>query len=782
MKKNISTSDWHKFAAVAWATLLSLIMIILISIIPGSKLNTSVMALLPRSEIKDVPVAVLDEFNHRLDQQLIWLISAPTAQESEQVAGQWVAGLQNIAAIQKVNGKIGAETQQQWGKYIDANRVVLLDAQTRQQLLDNTHISWVLGQFYSPFAGVSAAEINRDPLLLTRSLALSQQKNSGALKMCHNWLCGTDPQGKEWIMIRAELNTSSYDIHTARQTIQALNSLHQQLQSNHKDLKLLQRGTLFYSQYASEQAEKDITTIGLVSIFGIILINWLIFHSLKPLWLTLLSIGTGLLCGTALVLLVYGEIHIITLVMSTSIIGVSIDYALLYLIQRMTSGKLESAQTSMQKLFMPLFGALVSTVIAYLCMIFVPFSGLQQFSVFAVSGLIAAFLTVVCWFPFLVKKLPVRAISPRTQALLNQWLALWQHTNIVRYGVPLICLVISIIGLSRLNIDDDISKLQALPAHLQQQDQQIAQITGQKTDQKWFVVTGITPENTLQKLEQLTTLLTQAKNDSVLKQFRTIPLPSINTQQQNIKLVQEQIPLAQKELAAEGLSIQAQEIPQKIVTPEQWLKSPVSEGWNLLYSSVDSGHTAILVPLEGIQNEAVLKNIPQQISGVYWVDRKTEISELFSTYRYYMGWLLSTAVALIALLFLIRFKPKHGLKCLLPLILSLSTALASLGLIGIPLNLFSMMGLILVLGIGIDYTLFFSNPKGTGVVSLITIIAAAFISELTFGLLAFSQTQAIAGFGTVLSVGIIIALLLSPLAMPLLPEPELKVENENHNS
>ena len=111
MKKNISISDWHKFAAVAWATLLSLIMIILISIIPGSKLNTSVMALLPRSEIKDVPVAVLDEFNHRLDQQLIWLISAPTAQESEQVAGQWVAGLQNIAAIQKVNGKIDVGVQ-----------------------------------------------------------------------------------------------------------------------------------------------------------------------------------------------------------------------------------------------------------------------------------------------------------------------------------------------------------------------------------------------------------------------------------------------------------------------------------------------------------------------------------------------------------------------------------------------------------------------------------------------------------------------------------------------
>lgn len=203
-----------------------------------------------------------------------------------------------------------------------------------------------------------------------------------------------------------------------------------------------------------------------------------------------------------------------------------------------------------------------------------------------------------------------------------------------------------------------------------------------------------------------------------------------------------------------------------IITPEQWLNSPVSEGWRLLYSSIDSGHTAILVPLEGIHNETLLKQIPQQVSGVYWVDRKTEISELFSIYRHYMSWLLLASVALIALLFLARFRFYQGIKCLLPLILSLSMALATLGLMGIPLNLFSLMGLILVLGIGIDYALFFSNPKGAGIVSLLTIIAAAFISELTFGLLAFSQTQAIAGFGIVLSVGIIVALLLSPLAIP----------------
>lgn len=767
MKKNDSISKLNKIAAVVWACSVLMLIGTLFILLPKSKLNNSIMDLLPQAQIKEVPSTVLNEFNKRLDQQLIWLISAPTLAQTESAAQDWVLQLKAMPELQNINGKITEQQQNNWGKYIDQNRIVLLDSQTKEQLKNGAHLPWVLGQLYSPFAGVSAAEINRDPLLLTRSLALAQQKNGGALTLCNGWLCGADENDHKWIMIRAELKASSYDIKSSSQTIETLNKNYFKLRAENPKIELLQRGTIFYSQYASEQAQKDISTIGVLSGIGILLTILLIFRSSRPLWLTLLSLGVGLLSGTTMVLLFYGEIHIITLVMSTSIIGVSIDYALLYLTERMINGATDSPKLSLNKLFRPLLGALVSTAIAYLVMVFAPFSALQQFSVFAVSGLIAAFLCVVCWFPFCVNKLPVRAFSNLTGSLVTKWLNLWQKHPYFRYALPLIVLILSILGISQLKIDDDIAKLQTLPAHLQNQEQKIAQITGQKSDQKWFIVAADSSEKALKNLEILSQYLSTEKDNGSLDNFRAMPLPSLETQKDNIQLIAQEMPIAENRLKEEGLSVQSQpKVSAYLLPPKEWLASPISEGWRLLYSEASTGHTAILVPLEGIKNEAKLKSLTQKISGVYWIDRKTEISELFANYRVYMSWLLVASLFAIGALFLIRFKLDQGIRCLLPLLLSLSMALASLGLLGVSLNLFSLMGLILVLGIGIDYTLFFGNPKGTSTVSMLTIVAAAFISELTFGLLAFSQTQAVSGFGIVLSIGIFVALVLSPLAIP----------------
>ncbi len=60
---------------------------------------------------------------------------------------------------------------------------------------------------------------------------------------------------------------------------------------------LLRRGTLFYSQHASELAQQDISTIGLGSTVGVLLLMWLAFRSLRALWISLLPIAVGLAWG-----------------------------------------------------------------------------------------------------------------------------------------------------------------------------------------------------------------------------------------------------------------------------------------------------------------------------------------------------------------------------------------------------------------------------------------------------------------------------------------------------
>jgi len=149
-----------------------------------------------------------------------------------------------------------------------------------------------------------------------------------------------------------------------------------------------------------------------------------------------------------------------------------------------------------------------------------------------------------------------------------------------------------------------------------------------------------------------------------------------------------------------------------------------------------------------------------------WVDRKASFDSLFSLYRTVLTGLLLVALVVIACGAMLRLGWRKGLISLVPSVLSLGCGLAALAASGHPVNLFSLLALVLVLGIGINYTLFFSNPRGTPLTSMLAITLAMMTTLLTLGMLVFSATQAISSFGIVLVSGIFTAFLLAPLAMP----------------
>ncbi|VEJ57137.1 MMPL family transporter [Pragia fontium] len=765
MKNTIFRPEVHRRIALGWLVCVIGLLLTLALILPHSKLNSSVMALLPKEHSQDIPPALEEGFNQRLDRQMVWLVSPPQGEDSAP-AIWWQQQLEQLTAFREVAGQMTEQRQQEWGKFFFDRRYPLLDTASRQRLSGDASAQsdWVLSQVYSPFAGVSAKELNSDPLLTMRSAQMSQQQNSGPLRLNNGWLTSQDKQGRTWYLLHGELSASSYDIQSARQTVEKLQQLKQQLQQKWPGAELLQRGTLFYSDYASQQAQQDISTIGSVSGLGIIILILYVFRTLKPLWLTLLSLTIGAISGSVAVFAIFGEVHVMTLVMSTSVVGISIDYALHYLTERMMHGNDESPLASMKKLFPALLLAVISSSIAYLLLFIAPFPGLQQLAIFAAAGLSGAFLTVICWYPWLSRHLPVR--SHIRIGFITRWLFRWQNDNRVRIGIPLAAVLITIIGFSLLKVDDDIRKLQALPPEFQQQEQQIASLTGQHSDQKWFMVYGDSAEQTLQRLEALESSLNNAQNSGWIAGYRWFPFPSEQRQQRNLDLLKQQAPLVIARLQQAGLNVTEPQINQSPVTIKQWLSSVSSEGWRLLWLSLDDGQSAVLVPVNGVTNPAALQQLALNSTGVHWVDKHTEFSTLFSVYRQHLTTLLAATVLVIAALFLWRFGLRQGLRCIIPTVLSLGIGLAVLSLSGQTLNLFSLLALILVLGIGIDYTLFFSNPAGTPSTSMLSILMAALTTELSFGLLAASGTQAIAGFGLVLSGGIFAAFVLSPLALP----------------
>ena len=730
-----------KRPALLWGLVCLVMAAALLILLPQSRLNSSVLAMLPKQAMSDIPPALNDGFMQRLDRQLVWLVS-PGKEANPRVAQEWLTLLQKSAALGDVKGPMDAASQQAWGAFFWQHRNGLIDPDTR-------------------------ARLQNDPLMLMRGSQLAMAKNGQRLRLMDGWLVTQDPQGNYWYLLHGELAGSSFDMQQTHQLITTLNTLEKDLKTRYPQAQLLSRGTVFYSDYASQQAKQDISTLGVATLLGVILLIVAVFRSLRPLLLCVISIGIGALAGTVATLLIFGELHLMTLVMSMSVIGISADYTLYYLTERMVHGNDVSPWQSLAKVRNALLLALLTTVAAYLIMMLAPFPGIRQMAIFAAVGLSASCLTVLFWYPWLCRGLPVRPVP--AMALMLRWLAAWRRNKKLSLGLPVALALFSLAGMSMLRVDDDISQLQALPQHILAQEKAITALTGQSVDQKWFVVYGDSPQQTLRRLEKYTASLEYAKKEGLISNYRTIPLNSLARQEEDLQLLKTAAPTVTKALQNAGLTAVNPDLNAMPVNVDEWLASPASEGWRLLWLTLENGESDVLVPVEGVKSSALMQEIATYYPcGIAWVDRKSTFDELFALYRYVLTGLLLVALAVIACGAVARLGWRKGLISLVPSVLSLGCGLAVLAMSGQAVNLFSLLALVLVLvlGIGINYTLFFSNPRGTPLTSLLAITLAMLTTLLTLGMLVFSATQDISSFGIVLVSGIFTAFLLSPLAMP----------------
>ncbi len=752
--------------ALLWAAVCLILLGVLLSLLPGARLNSSA-ACSPccrnRRSARSLPLSTTDLCSASTASSSGW--SAPA--NSRPARG---AAVVNPAATQRalsvVKGPLDAAGQQAWGDFFWQHRNGLVDPATRARLQNGgeAQAQWILSQLYSAFSGVSGKELQNDPLMLMRGAQLALAKNSQKMQLMDGWLVTKDAAGNYWYLLHGELAGSSFDMQQTHQLVTTLNALQQTLKSQYPQAQLLSRGTVFYSDYASQQAKNDISTLGVATVLGVILLIVSVFRSVRPLLLSLLSIAIGALAGTVVTLLLFGELHLMTLVMSMSIIGISADYTIYYLTERMVHGAEHSPWQSLAKVRNALLLALLTTVVAYLFMMLAPFPGIRQMAVFAAAGLSASCLTVMFWHPWLCRGMPVRPVPLR--GMMQRWLDAWRDGKALSVGLPVALALLSAIGIASLRVDDDIARLQALPQDILAQEKTITALTGQNVDQKWFLVYGASAQETLERLEAFTPALAQAQKAGELTRWRTLPLNSLARQNSDLQLLRNAAPTVTKMLQSTGLNAVAPNLNAMPVSVEAWLASPASEGWRLLWLTLPDGKSGVLVPVDGVRNSAALGELATRHPGVVWVDRKASFDSLFALYRSLLSGLLGVALAVIACGAMLRLGWRKGLVALVPSVLSLGGGLAALAVTGHPVNLFSLLALVLVLGIGINYTLFFSNPRGTPLTSMLAITLAMMTTLLTLGMLVFSTTQAISSFGIVLVSGIFTAFLLAPLAMP----------------
>ena len=185
------------------------------------------------------------------------------------------------------------------------------------------------------------------------------------------------------------------------------------------------------------------------------------------------------------------------------------------------------------------------------------------------------------------------------------------------------------------------------------------------------------------------------------------------------------------------------------------LNTDLAEAWRSLYlGEVEPGRFAAVVRLNGMTDEAAVRAVAQHVAGVHWADKRAHLNALFHHTRNQAAWLKLASYALAWLLLWRMFGAKRGSKILaVPLAAAVCTV-AALGWLGIPVSLFAMFGLLLVSAIGVDYAVYAVTAKHTAAARLGGMLLAAATTALSFALLAFSSTPAVAAFGLTVTIGV----------------------------
>lgn len=752
--------------ALAWLFVVgSLIILLAKQWVLQSPLETNILKLLPKNEQNPVAEQAFEAVASNIDNTVVFVLTGALKNTLYLAAEELSESLKQSGYFSEVRGKMTADKQTLWSQHYFKYRHQQLTPKQRERLAKEpfTQTQEVIQKLYSPFSGATSQELKNDPFLLFRDyLSFLTQRTPGFT--LHNGFLSLERGGETYILITATLNHSPYYL-AAQKTVADISSLNKYLEKTYR-VKIYNTGVLFYAEFGIRSAKTEITTIGLFSLLGIVVLFVAVFRSLSPMLLAMLSVFVGIIAALSITTLVYGKIHLFSLVFGASLIGVSIDYAFHFLTERLASGLNWDSRKGLRYIFPAITMGLVTSLIGYTGMLAAPFPGLQQLALFSSVGLIAAYITVVAWYPLLLVK-PCSSRALPGAAFWQRWLSLWSKPH-VKVLLPLIVAVLAAVAFIQVQYDDDIHQLQAIPAQLKKQEQFIARLSGMQPSPQMLVVSAQDDESLLAELESLESLLHQWQQDGVIRDAQNLSeyISSIQRQKSDFALIsqlyQKQGPVLQQALRL----TQPPEIKRPLhpLTLQEFLAKEVSVPVRFLYLGEVEGMKASVVLLNGLSDPEAVKAMAVKNPSIIYLDKAEDISELFANYRSTVLKLLLLAASIILVLLIKKYGFTHAVLILLPSLIACLAGLAVVSLLGTALNLFNLLALILIIGIGIDYTLFFAENAHSQS-TLLAVTLSAVTTLLSFGLLSLSQTNAIHSFGITVLSGIFIAWLLSPLAI-----------------
>lgn len=569
-------------------------------------------------------------------------------------------------------------------------------------------------------------------------------------------------------LLIAQTTASGMDVNAQQDIITTIRTQFADMAQNEKShAHLLLSGTGVFAAESRKLIETDSWRLSMIASALVLLVLWLTYRSIGLTMLAYVPAISGLLIGTAAVSLTFGGVHGITLAFAATLIGEAVDYPN-YAFLHTARG--EPVSNALRRIGSALRLAILTTVFSSIAMSLSSFSGLAQLGVLSLVSVAVAGLTT-----YFV--LPVIAGSTLTSHKLERLPITLSPGNRWRMAIlPLVLIALVALFVQRHQVwDDDLASLSPISASAKKLDQQLRTQLGAPDVRYLLVTSGKDSEQALQQSERIRPDLSKLVADGVIGGFEMAAnyLPSASMQMQRKAALPDEADLEKRlQQALAGLPFRSDAFAPFVKDVAAARRQSLLKAEDLDGSSLglkvrslllkDGQDTVALITLNDVRNplglQAALKDKDMRV-----IDLKNDTSRLIGDYRDQALHLSAFGFILITLLLLVSLRSwRRTLLVLYPVISAVILTIATIVLIlSEKLTLFHLVSMLLVIGIGLNYSIFFNRDETDADDTRrnhLALITCSLTTILSFGTLMLSRLPVLHSIGQTVAIGAVLSM------------------------
>lgn len=744
------------------------------------KIDANLMTMLPSSLDDPDLAAANNQVSEQVSDKVYVLVSNPDFDKAKSTAIQVYDQLKDSPKFNSISIYSDMSNLGEVQDFLFNYRWNLLDEKGIAQINspDGEYIfaEDALASVYGAFNMTSLDNLERDPFMLNEyslNVYLGALEKSGTGMTMKDGVLAGQYEGRWYVLIQGILSKAGLKLASKSNAVAQIYSVCNPLEDG--DTRFIYSGTPFHSYKSSSEASTEITIISIVSLLAVIIILFLIFRSPIPILFSvasiLLSIGTAI-CAT---LNVFMKMHLITFIFGTSLIGSCIDYSLHYFINWKANSKLATGTEIREHLLKGLSLSLVSTVICYALMLFAPYNMIKQMGFFSIVGLISSFLTTIAVYPFLSVPKKDRHLKLVVIMKKPKW---WNKKKIGRtviscfFVIPLILIAFLV---KNAVIKNDLNSLYKMEGRLLD-DQIEAGNVLKFYPYGWFLVEGKSAEEVLLTEENVTVKLDQykeLKGEKLSYVCTSTFIPSIKKQKESYNACKKLIAISDYQMDAlgygpeetEALIKEFKNAENKYISLQDgnipaFIADSIGMAW---IGQINEKYYSVIIPTES-NDVSFFREVANNYDNVHYLNTMADVSDDLDTLT---AMILIFFVAAFAILFIVLrffYGTKHTAKIISVPVLIIIMISCVFSVAKIHLEFFSIVGMVLVMGLGMDYIIYMIENEHkslemdeTQVLEPFGILLSFVTTSISFGALALSRFTPVHYIGLSIFIGLITA-------------------------